>query len=608
MLIHILSVIGSFIFVVSAVPATLGVRFDERSSMPTLTLPYGTWKASDYNPISKIYTFKNIRFAAPPVGDLRWQKPAPPAHVDTIQDGSYGPQCIQGFPKGLNFMGKGNDSPIGTAANQFLAGIPVPSFQGASEDCLFLDVYVPAKAINNPKSKLPVVVWIFGGAFLFGSKDTYQPLFPFYDGSGLVYNSGGEMIFVAGNYRLGALGWLSGTTMEKDGVPNVGLWDQRAVFSWVQSYISLLGGDPKQVTAMGESAGAGSLMHHLIAEGGKLDPMFTKAILQSPAYEFLWDRSGVLEETFQEFTAFAGCAGKGLSCLRTIDSTSVQAASTKLNAATTVGAFSLGASVDGSFIRQLPPLELASGNFWKLDSLIISHTADESGVFVDGHISTDAEFSTFVNAIFPNYTIAAGVSTLVEEFYPPISTNHTYSSESARVEAFVRDSSFTCNTRYLTEAYGDSKCWNMQYSVTPGWHATDLIPTFYSFALSADTFLEGLAFTLVPLFLGITKAYQSYLTSFITTGNPNTKRAILNIPSAISWPHPNSSGNQISGVLNVGDWGFSTISDSQNEKASCEFWRELAAAVANLGGYAPPGSVVSQSLIHVPNNASANYA
>ncbi|RFU35110.1 hypothetical protein B7463_g1248, partial [Scytalidium lignicola] len=608
MLFHIFSVISSLLFVVIAAPVELGVRFEERSVLPTLTLPYGTWKAASYNSESKIYTFKNIRFAAPPVGELRWAKPAPPTHNATLQDGSYGPQCIQGAPNGLNLLGNGNESPIGAAANQFIGGLPIPSFGGASEDCLFLDVYVPAKAINNPKLKLPVVVWIYGGAYLFGSKDTYQPLLPFYDGSGLVYNSGGEMIFIAGNYRLGALGWLSGTTIEENGVPNVGLWDQRAVFSWVQSYISLLGGDPKQVTAMGESAGAGSIMHHLVAQGGTLDPLFTKAILQSPAYEFLWDRRGVLEQTFQEFAAFVGCEGKDLSCLRVAESSKIHAASTSLNSATTNGAFSLGPSVDGSFIRQLPPLELASGNFWKLDSLMISHVSDESGVFVDGHISTDTEFSTFVNTIFPNYTKIAGINTLIEETYPPVSTNHTYSTESARMEAFIRDSSFTCNTRYLTEAYGDSKCWNMQYSVSPGWHGTDLVPTFYSFALSVDSFLEGLAFTLVPLFLGITKAYQSYITSYITTGNPNTKRAILNIPSAISWPHPNSSGNLMSGVLNVGNLGFSTVSDTQNQNVSCEFWRQVAAAVTNLGGYAPPGSVVSQSLVHVPNNPSANYS
>lgn len=133
-----------------------------------------------------------------------------------------------------------------------IGGLPIPFFSGGSEDCLFLDVYVPGKAIKDSSLKLPVVVWIYGGAYLFGAKDQFTPLVPFYDGSGLIYESGGDIIFVTGNYRLGALGWLAGTSMEKDGLPNAGLWDQRAVFSWVQSYISLLGGDPTQVTAMGE--------------------------------------------------------------------------------------------------------------------------------------------------------------------------------------------------------------------------------------------------------------------------------------------------------------------------------------------------------------------
>jgi len=66
----------------------------------------------------------------------------------------------------------------------------------------------------------------------------------------MISNSGNGMIFVTMNYRLGAYGWLAGTTMEKEAVPNAGLWDQRAAFEWVKSYISLLGGDPTQVTAM----------------------------------------------------------------------------------------------------------------------------------------------------------------------------------------------------------------------------------------------------------------------------------------------------------------------------------------------------------------------
>lgn len=146
----------------------LGIKFDERGNdLPTITLPYGTWRAAKYISDGDIYVFKNIRFAAPPVGNLRWAKPAPPQNVDGVQDGSYGPVCMQAAPaKGLNFLGPGNNSPVGSALNQFLAGIPVALFNSGAEDCLFLDVYVPGKAVRNPGSyKLPVVVWLYGGAY-----------------------------------------------------------------------------------------------------------------------------------------------------------------------------------------------------------------------------------------------------------------------------------------------------------------------------------------------------------------------------------------------------------------------------------------------------------
>jgi len=269
------------------------------------------------------------------------------AYNATLQDGSYGPYCVQGAVKGLNLLGPGDQSPVGGAINQFLGGIPLPIFSGGNEDCLFLDVYVPGKAIINPSLGLPVVVWIYGGAYVFGSKDSFEPLLPFYDGSGLIYESGGDIIFVAMNYRLGAYGFLSGTTMENEGLPNAGLWDQRAAFQWVQDYISLLGGDPTQVTAMGESAGAGSILHHLVGEGGTLDPLFTKAILQSPAYEYMWDRKGTSEAIFQEFAALAGCTGGSMACLRSASADTLVTASTALNAAVPDGSFAVGMFMQG---------------------------------------------------------------------------------------------------------------------------------------------------------------------------------------------------------------------------------------------------------------------
>ena len=71
-----------------------------------------------------------------------------------------------------------------------------------SADCLFLDLYVPAAAVNNPSLKLPVVSWFYGGAFIFGGKDAYEDVLPFYDGTGVIQQSAGNVIFVASNYRV----------------------------------------------------------------------------------------------------------------------------------------------------------------------------------------------------------------------------------------------------------------------------------------------------------------------------------------------------------------------------------------------------------------------
>jgi carboxylesterase type B len=476
-----------------------------------------------------------------------------------------------------------------------LGGIPIPPFQGTSEDCLYLDIFVPAKAIKYPNLKLPVVVYIFGGGYLMGSKDPYQPSLPFYDGSGMIDQSGGNIIFVSFNYRLGTYGWLAGTTMEKTGLPNAGLWDQRAVFQWVRDHISKVGGDPMKVTAMGESAGAGSIMHHLVAKGGTLDPLFQRAILMSPAFEPIWDRAGVCENTFKTFEKLAGCEGKGLQCLRAADAATIAQANDGLMDLQAPGSFAVGPTPDGDFIRQLPALELSTGNFWKLESLLQSHCAKESVLFVSGAIGTNDEFSNFVGSIFPNYTRASGILDKVLSFYPPVEKNSKYRTQSDRVEAFLRDSSFTCNIRYLTEAFGDKKVWNMQYSVAPGWHGTDIFAAFYNSKFTSNSWTQILgSFALLPLgimYSGISWAMQSYFTSYVINGDPNKSRTILNLPPTIGWDHPNSGvGETVSGVVDVGNWFYSTVNDDQMGKTACDFWHDFSKAVTLLGGYEAPGT------------------
>ena len=144
--------------------------------------------------------------------------------------------------------------------------------------------------------------------------------------------------------------------MEKEGLPNAGLYDQRAVLQWIQRYVGLVGGDKTQVSAWGESAGATSILQHLTAFGGTQDPLFSKAVLLSPASPLSFDRKGNLEQAFQKFATRAGCAAKGLACLR--------AASVEiLTAANNVGNYALFPSADGEYIRQAAILELASGTY-----------------------------------------------------------------------------------------------------------------------------------------------------------------------------------------------------------------------------------------------------
>ena len=149
--------------------------------------------------------------------------------------------------------------------------------------------------------------------------------------------------------------------MEQEGLPNAGLYDQRAVLQWIQDNIELVGGDKTQVSAWGESAGAGSIMHHLTAFGGTQDPLFSKAMLQSPAFVIGYDRKGLIEDVFQNFTSLAGCAGQGVACLRAADAATLANANTKLNEDGPESTFAVGPSADGHWIRQLAILEYQTG-------------------------------------------------------------------------------------------------------------------------------------------------------------------------------------------------------------------------------------------------------
>jgi para-nitrobenzyl esterase len=165
--------------------------------------------------------FKGIPFAAPPVGDLRWKGPQPVEKWEGVKLATeYAPAPVQG-------------------------GTP-PS--GKSEDCLYLNVWAPAKSSGE---KIPVLVWIYGGGFSFGS--TSEPV---YSGEALAKKG---VVLVSIAYRVGQIGFLAHPELSAENANHVsgnyGLLDMIAGLKWIQDNISAFGGDPDKVTIFGESAG-----------------------------------------------------------------------------------------------------------------------------------------------------------------------------------------------------------------------------------------------------------------------------------------------------------------------------------------------------------------
>jgi para-nitrobenzyl esterase len=197
-----------------------------------------------------IASFKGIPFAAAPVGDNRWKAPRPVEPWSGVKKAdAMGPACMQ--DPGMAQM----------------VGAPLD----VSEDCLYLNVWTPAKAAGD---KLPVMVWIYGGAFAGGATN-----WPFYDGTRLAEKG---VVLVSVAYRVGPFGFLAHPGLSKEsgkGSGNYGLQDQIAGLKWVRDNIAKFGGDAGRVTLFGESAGG--IAVSMLAASPQAKRLFHRAISES---------------------------------------------------------------------------------------------------------------------------------------------------------------------------------------------------------------------------------------------------------------------------------------------------------------------------------------
>ena len=215
--------------------------------------------------------FRGVPYAAAPVGELRFSPPQPAPPWQGVRDAT-------------------QDGPIAPQGRSRLAHVMGDFERPQSEDCLTLNIWTPAA----DSAKRPVLVWIHGGAFASGSGSL-----PWYSGERFAAN--GDVVVVSINYRLGALGFLCLPGVS-DG--NLGLLDQVAALRFVRDNIAAFGGDPDNVTVVGQSAGAASiaiLMTMPPARG-----LFRRAILQSTPFGRM---SRTLEDCTPDRTTLAGGAG-----------------------------------------------------------------------------------------------------------------------------------------------------------------------------------------------------------------------------------------------------------------------------------------------------------
>lgn len=200
---------------------------------------------------SSVRSFKGIPFAQPPVGNLRWKEPQPPQNWNGIRPAyHFGPQPMQ--RKIYNDM--------------------YSRSSGKSEDCLYLNVWTPARSNTE---KLPVLVYFYGGGFIAGDGSEYR-----YDGTSMAKQG---IVVVTINYRLGIFGLLALPELAKESAHhstgNYGLMDQHAALLWVKRNITAFGGDPDKVTIGGESAGAMSVCAQMASPLSK--GLFRGAIAES---------------------------------------------------------------------------------------------------------------------------------------------------------------------------------------------------------------------------------------------------------------------------------------------------------------------------------------
>lgn len=465
------------------------LRRNNQTETPSVDLGYEIHTAATTNSSGGYYVFSNIPFAEQPIDDLRFHTVGlPQGNNSLVNNGSTDVICMQSYPEWIIELTAQSTGVPTEMMEQIMLSQP-----GQTEACLVLDVYVPIDVfMRNATEPAPVLVWIHGGGFTSGSKPSVG------SPAGIIarskMNNDEGLIVVSINYRLGLFGWLGAGGI----TPNLGLHDQRVALEWVQKYINRFGGSKDRVTAIGESAGATSVLHHVTAYGGQGSLPFAQGIIQSPAFQFNLNLTDAYETTLKEVISNA-------SQLASLDSETLKAVNFGAAKGAPKGQFTYGPAPDGTYVPALPQVLLAQGRFHEKVKVMAGHNSLEAVPFVPTTINSEADLIEALVASFPE---VANLTHMLNTLYPA----EAYANQFLRGVQLVGDVDFSCTTRYLALAL-ENQTHNYIFAVPPGYHAQDTAYTFFNGDTS--TLNDGVAVD--P---AIAAVLQDYIVGFAATGVP----------------------------------------------------------------------------------------
>ncbi|GAA2620109.1 carboxylesterase family protein [Actinomadura fulvescens] len=336
--------------------------------------------------------FQGIPYAAPPTGRHRWTPPRPVARWNGIRPATdLAPRCVQ------------------------------VSKAPTSEDCLYLNVYTPKGAAHRGK-RLPVMVYIHGGALTSGTGGAYDP-------TKLVERG---TVVVTINYRLGMLGFLAHPALAaRDGsAGNYGLMDQQAALRWVQRNIGRFGGERGNVTVFGESAGGLSVLAQLASPGAA--GLFSAAINQSGAYNLSLQTLADAKAEGEAYGAAVGCTAQTAGCLRSLSPAALLARQKAI----------LFLQTDGKILPRSLDRAFRSGAFHRVP-VVNGTTHDESTYFVATNYDLAGRRVTsdnYLDGIRQMASLSEDDAKRVADRYPLTD----YPDPASALAAVATDASFAC--------------------------------------------------------------------------------------------------------------------------------------------------------------------